>query len=88
MTFADAKEILEKVRFDMNYVSILNSPMVKAGDGIVALFENGIYKVYATDRHVPFNVSEFTNEDEASRDFLARVFDGFDSFYDFPKDIL
>ena len=88
MTFAEVKEILEKAEFNMDYVSILDEPMVKMGDGVVALFKNGVYTVYYTERHTPFKVAEFTNEDEASRDFLRRIFDAFARFYDFPTNVL
>ena len=88
MTFAEVKEILEKANFNMDDCSILDSPTVKAGSGVVVRFENGVYKIYDTERNEAFDIVEHTSEDAACREFLKRIIDSFGKFYDLPKDIL
>lgn len=86
MTFSEVKNILETINFDMNYCSILDKHLVKAGDGVVAVLDKGVYKVYYVERNEPYDVKDFFNENDASNDFLKRLRESFGNHYCFPKD--
>lgn len=87
MTFAEVKEILEKAKFNMCHCSIPEEAPLKVSDGVVATLKNGVYEVYFVDRYEAFEVKRYTNEDDASRDFLTRIYEDFDGMYDFPKNV-
>lgn len=85
MTFNEVNKILETMNFNMNCCSILDKPFVKAGDGVVAVLDKGVYKVYYVERNEPYDIKEFFNENDASNDFLRRLRESFGNHYCFPK---
>ena len=87
MTFAEVKEILEKAKFNMCHCDIPEENPQKVSDGVVATLKNGVYEVYFVDRYEPFEVERYTNENDASRDFLRRIYEDFDGMYDFPENV-
>lgn len=85
MNFNKVKQILEKIGFDMDCCSILDSKRVPAGDGVVAYKEDGVFKVFYVERHNPFSIEEYCTEEEASNAFLVKVKKAYGDWYDFSK---
>jgi len=85
MTIKDVEKILEQLNFNMAYCSILDRKTVRAGDGVVMFYEDGVYEVFNVERQVPFDIEEYTTEHDACMAFLKKLEESFGAWYNFSN---